>query len=211
MRRLNLHAIVVGMNRWGVVSIAYSLLAVASSWAADYWWNRSVILLDNPWLVLGGPSYAHGFSALLGACVGTIAVLATKALVLRFAFAARLHSDLRPLATSLSTQMVVVLATTSAIGEEFLFRGLLLPWIGLVPQAIFFGLLHQTGGSSRWVWMIWATIIGLLLGAMYQLSGSVVGPVIAHALINGLNLHFLKRYDPTPGRRPLGGLLGQRG
>jgi len=153
---------------------------------------------------------AHAFSALLGTCVGTIAVFGTKALVLRFAFASRLHAELRPLALSLSTQMVVVLATASAIGEEFFFRGVLLPWIGLGAQACLFGLLHQTGGSSRWVWVIWATIAGLLLGSMYQLTGSVVGPVFAHALINGLNLHFLKRHDPSPERRPLGGLLGQR-
>jgi uncharacterized protein len=205
-----LHAIVAGMNRWGTVATAYTLLAVASLWAANFWWSRSILLLANPWLVLGGPIHAHGFSALLGACVGAITVLATKALVMRFGFASRLHSELRPLAMSLSTQMVVVLATTSALGEELFFRGLLLSWIGLVPQAIVFGLLHQTGGSSRWVWIIWATIGGLLLGSMYQLTGSVVGPVIAHALINGLNLQFLKRHDPSPERRPLGGLLGQR-
>jgi hypothetical protein len=34
--------------------------------------------------------------------------------------------------------------------------------------------------------------------------------VIAHAIINGLNLLFLKHHDPSPERRPLGGLLGQR-
>ncbi len=198
------------MNRWGTVAIAYSLLAVAALCIANYWRGYSVILLDNPWLALGGPAQAHGFSALLGLCIGAISIVTTKALVLRYAFAARLHSELRPLAMSLSTQMVVVLATTSAVAEEFFFRGLLLPWIGLVPQALLFGLLHQTGGSSRWVWMIWATIMGLLLGATYQLSGSVVGPVIAHALINGVNLRFLKSYDPSPERRPLGGLLGQR-
>lgn len=198
------------MTRWGIVSTAYSLLAVAALCIGEFWCNRSVVMLDDPWLDLGGAIPAHCFSALLGVCVGAIGVLTTKALVLRVGFAARLHSELRPLALGLSTQMVVVLATTSSIGEEFVFRGLLLPWIGLVPQAVLFGLLHQTGGPSRWVWVIWATIMGLLLGAMLQLSGSVVGPVIAHALINGLNLLFLKRHDPSPERRPLGGLLGQR-
>jgi membrane protease YdiL (CAAX protease family) len=210
MRRAELRAILMPMTRWGIVAIAYSLLALAAGYVAESWRGHSVLTLTNPWLVLGTSISSHLFSAVLGICIGGIMVLLTKPVVMRFGFAARLHSDLRPLAMGLSTQMVVILATTSAIGEEALFRGLLLPWIGLLPQAFVFGFLHQTGGSSRWVWMSWATIMGLLLGLMYQLSGSLVGPICAHALINGLNLQFLKRYDPSPDRRPLGGLLGQR-
>ncbi|HEY5956017.1 MAG TPA: CPBP family intramembrane glutamic endopeptidase [Polyangiaceae bacterium] len=198
------------MSRWGIVAVAYSLLAVAAACLATLWRDHSAITLADPWLGLGDGLHSHLFSGLLGLCVGAIAVLATKAMVMRFGFAARLHGELRPLALELSAQMVVVLATSSAIGEELLFRGLLQPEVGLVVQALLFGVLHQTGGSSRWVWMIWATLMGLILGAMYQLSGSLVGPVVAHAMINGFNLQFLKRHDPTPGRRPLGGLLGQR-
>lgn len=199
------------MTRWSVVAIAYSVLAALSAWLSDYWRNRSILTLDEPWLKLGSLFHAHCFSATLGLCVGVMSVFGTKLLVRKFEFAARLHADLRPLALSLSSRMVVVLAATSAIGEEFAFRGLLLPWIGQLPQALLFGLLHQTSGSSRWVWMAWATLGGLVLGAMYQLSGSLVGSILAHAVINGLTLQFLKQYDPSPGRRPLGGLLGQRG
>jgi len=197
------------MTRWSVVAIAYSLLAAVSAWLSEYWQNRSVFAFNDPWLKLDSLS-AHCFSATLGLCVGVMSVFGTKLLVRRFEFAARLHADLRPLALSLSSPMVAVLAASSAIGEEFAFRGLLLPWIGQVPQALLFGLLHQTSGSSRWVWMAWATLGGLVLGAMYQLSGSLVGPIVAHAVINGLTLQFLKQYDPCSGKRPLGGLLGQR-
>jgi uncharacterized protein len=204
------HAIFSGMSRWGIVTAAYALLAAAAACAGEFWRGYSVVTLSNPWLPLSGPFASHMFSAVLGLCVGALVVISTKFLVLRFAFAARLHAELRPTALELSTQMVVALATASSVGEELVFRGLLLPWIGLVPQSLLFGFLHQTSGSSRWVWMIWATIMGLVLGAMYQLSGSVVGPVIAHAIINGLNLEFLKHHDPSPERRPLGGLLGQR-
>jgi hypothetical protein len=61
------------------------------------------------------------------------------------------------------------------------------------------------------VWVAWATVTGLLLGAVFHLSGSLVGPMVAHALINGLNLDFMRRHDPQSPRRSLGGLLGQRG
>jgi membrane protease YdiL (CAAX protease family) len=60
------------------------------------------------------------------------------------------------------------------------------------------------------VWAGWATLVGLLLGSIFALTGSLAGPVAAHALVNGLNLSYLKNYDPEP-RRGLGGLLGSRG
>ena len=45
---------------------------------------------------------------------------------------------------------------------------------------------------------------------MFQLTGSLVGPIIAHALVNAVNLVYLKNYDPAPQRKALGGLLGER-
>jgi hypothetical protein len=52
--------------------------------------------------------------------------------------------------------------------------------------------------------------MGLMLGAMFQLTGSLVGPLVAHALINGFNLQYLREHDPEPPRRSLGGLLGDK-
>jgi hypothetical protein len=49
-----------------------------------------------------------------------------------------------------------------------------------------------------------------LLGATFKLTGSLAGPIAAHALVNGLNLRYLKLHDPEPPRRVLGGLLGER-
>jgi hypothetical protein len=31
---------------------------------------------------------------------------------------------------------------------------------------------------------------------LFELTGSLLGPLAAHALVNGLNLGFLRRYDP---------------
>src|SRR5262249_38367946 len=78
--------------------------------------------------------------------------------------------------------------------------------IGLLPQALLFGAAHQIAGPSRWVWMAWATVVGLCLGAMFQLTGSLVGPLLAHALVNALNLAYLKSHDPAP-QHGLGGLF----
>ena len=39
--------------------------------------------------------------------------------------------------------------------------------------------------------------MGLALGAAFRLTGSLAGPLTAHAVINGFNLAYLKRHDPA--------------
>jgi membrane protease YdiL (CAAX protease family) len=56
--------------------------------------------------------------------------------------------------------------------------------------------LHQLPGPSRWIWVSWAFLVGLALGALFELTGSLLGPLAAHALVNGVNLSFLKNHDP---------------
>jgi len=195
--------------RGGHFAAAYAFLGIASSAVALVWRTGSPFVHPTPILALPAPT-SHIYSAAVGLVVGALVVMSTRLSVARFEWARRLHRELRPVARVMSGTGIVVLALMSALGEELLFRGLLQPWIGLVPQAILFGLLHQVRGSSRWVWVAWAIVVGLLLGFVFQATGSLVGPIVAHALVNGLNLAYLKTHDPEPPRRSLGGLLGQR-
>jgi hypothetical protein len=55
--------------------------------------------------------------------------------------------------------------------------------------------------------MVWATVMGLLFGCVFAATGSLAGPIVAHAMINGANLRFLRDNDPSPRPRALGGLL----
>ena len=160
-------------------------------------WPRGAPLSHpTPRLSLDASS-AHLWSLSIGIAFGSLLVLSSRITVQRYAWARRLHLELRPFAQGLSTLGIVVLAVLSSVGEELLFRGLFQPWLGLVPQAVLFGLAHQLPGPSRWVWVGWAFIVGLSLGALFELTGSLLGPLAAHALVNGLNLGFLKRYDPA--------------
>lgn len=142
---------------------------------------------------------AHVCSLVAGLGFGLIVVALSRWSVQRFAWAQRLHRELRPFACGLDATGIVVLALLSAIGEELLFRGLLQPWMGLWPQALLFGLVHQMPGPSRWIWVSWALCVGLVLGLLFELTGSLLGPIAAHALVNGLNLQFLKRHEPAAG------------
>jgi membrane protease YdiL (CAAX protease family) len=197
------------MIRWGRFAAAYAFLGVISCVVAVVWSHGSPLAYPEPWLVLA-PRTAHVYSLALGLAFGALVVMATRLCVGRFAWARRLHAELRPFARGISLTGIAVLALLSAAGEELLFRGLLEPWIGIIGQALLFGIVHQLPGPSRWVWVAWATLIGLLFGTMFALTGSLIGPIAAHALINGLNLLYLKSHDPEPQRRSLGGLLGQR-
>ena len=55
--------------------------------------------------------------------------------------------------------------------------------------------------------MAWATVMGLLFGILFAATGSLVGPIVAHAIINAANLRFLRDNDPEAVPKPLGGLL----
>jgi hypothetical protein len=194
------------MLRWGAA--AYALLGIFALVLVYLWRGQPAFVHPEPWLSLE-PAARHLYSALWGVAFGALVVVCTRVAVTRFRWARELHAALRPFASSMSPGAIVAMAALSAFGEEMLFRGLLQPAIGIVPQAIIFGAVHQIPGRSRWVWVAWATLIGLALGGMFQLTGSLLGPFAAHAMVNALNLAYLKAHDPSP-RHALGGLLGQQ-
>lgn len=196
------------MARWGTLAGIYAVLGAVATVVAVAW-RGDPFTLPGAWLTLG-PVAAHAYSALLGATLGLGVALLTRPLVARFGWAKRLHGELRPVARQMSGTGIWVVAVLSSLGEELLFRAVLQPALGLWLQALLFGIAHQLPGRARWIWVAWAAVMGLLLGGLFQLTGSLVGPVLAHAAINGLNLRYLREHDPSPPRRTMGGLLGQR-
>ncbi|HYQ01182.1 MAG TPA: CPBP family intramembrane glutamic endopeptidase [Polyangiaceae bacterium] len=199
------------MLRWGRVAVAY-LAASASAIAVALLWRGTLPFsyAGEPWLALPA-LLEHVYSLIIGLALGALVAFSTRIFVARYSWARNLHSELRPVARDLSAAGIVAVAAFSALGEELWFRGILQPWLGLWLQAAVFGIVHaQLRGPSRWAWISWATVMGLAFGVIFQLTGSLAGPIAAHALINCLNLSYLKSHDPEPRRRPLGGLLSQR-
>jgi membrane protease YdiL (CAAX protease family) len=143
----------------------------------------------------------------IGLPLGAITVAVSRSIVRRVAWAHALHVALRPAVQGASDGAIVAVAAASAIGEELLFRGLLVPLIGIAASSVLFGALHQIGGRARWAWMAWATIMGTLFASLFVVTGSLLGPLVAHAAINQSNLRFLRDSDPMPQSRRLGGLL----
>lgn len=195
------------MIRWGPFAAAYALTSVVSL-ALILARGEPRLLQPEPRNVLKNLALdsgaAHLSSLAGGLAFGLLVVVLSRLSVSRFHWARRLHLELRPFALGLDRRGIIVLALLSGLGEELLFRGLLQPWMGLVPQAVVFGLVHQMPGPSRWVWVSWALLVGLVLGALFEVTGSLLGPITAHALVNGVNLHFLKHHAPPgPAARPV--------
>ncbi|HVH46067.1 MAG TPA: CPBP family intramembrane glutamic endopeptidase, partial [Labilithrix sp.] len=160
---------------------------------------------------LGLPDWArHGLSVAAGVLLAVLTVRATRLFVKRWGWAKMLHADLRPAVRDAGDGTILVLGIASGVAEELFFRGLLAPALGLVFSSLAFGALHQLRGRIGWIWATWAAVMGLLFGGVFLATGSLVGPIIAHASINVMNLRFLRdtEVEPTKPRR-LGGLLGR--
>ncbi len=134
-------------------------------------------------------------SPLIGLAIGLIVARAWQMSAYRFEWARLLHHEFRNLLGPLTQREIFVLAIASSVGEELLFRGALLPWIGLWPQAIIFALLH-IGPNWRFLpWTASALLLGAGFGQLFAWSGDLGGPIAAHFAINYLNLQFISRVD----------------
>jgi len=143
-------------------------------------------------------------SPLIGLAVGLMVVFLSRLAVHRFDWARRLHSDFRSILGPLSGREILVLAVASSVGEELLFRGALLPMVGVWTQAVVFALLHIGPGIRFLPWTASAFGLGLIFGWLFQLTGDLGGPIVAHFAINYMNLQFIARFDVPAPRQPRG-------
>jgi uncharacterized protein len=170
-----------------LVMAAYLILGVA----ALVWGN--VRGQPNIWH-LGGqePTISVAFAGVLaGLAAGLILVFASRMALYRFDWARALHRELRHMLFPLAAPEIVVLAAASSVGEEMFFRGALLPAIGLLGSSALFALLHIGPKARHLPWTLSSFGAGLLFGAMFLWTGDLTGPVIAHFLINFLNLRHV--------------------
>jgi membrane protease YdiL (CAAX protease family) len=142
---------------------------------------------------LGGNPVAWqlGAAPLLGIALGLAVVGLTRIATKRFQWARDLHASFRDLLGQLAPREIVILALASSIGEELLFRGALLPWMGVWIQAIVFAALHIGPGRRFLPWTISALVLGLAFGWLAVWTGNLGGPIAAHFTINFLNLKFI--------------------
>jgi uncharacterized protein len=84
------------------------------------------------------------------------------------------------------------------LSEELLFRGIILPslglnWTGLIVSSLCFGILHMSG-IQQWPYVLWASIVGLALGYSTFMTHNLLVPVTAHILTNFISSMSWKWY-----------------
>lgn len=176
------------------LSCAYGALAIIGSALALAFVGTNPLVHPHPWLKLP-PLAAASLSVSCGVAIAFGIVMLTRVTVARYEWAQRLHVDLQPVARRFDEREIWWVAALSSIGEELFFRSFLVPVAGLAISTALFALLHQVRGPSRWVWTAWAGAVGLVLGVVFCLTGSLLGPIVAHMLVNATNLAFLKRHE----------------
>ena len=83
---------------------------------------------------------------------------------------------------------LVWLGLLPGLSEELLFRGVMLPVLGLDPigivlSSLCFGVLHMTN-LQQWPYAVWATIVGMILAFTMVETGNLLIPIVAHITTN---------------------------
>ncbi|CAN5706346.1 hypothetical protein BH18ACT11_BH18ACT11_01820 [soil metagenome] len=128
--------------------------------------------------------------ALTAACTVSLGLLAYRLLpMLR-----SISEELAPrLVDGADSSSLILLSIFSGVGEEAFFRGAVQQEFGLVVASLLFGAAHIGPDRRYLVWTAWAVLAGFVFGAIYDLSGGLLAPVLAHSAHNAATLLIWKR------------------
>ncbi len=90
------------------------------------------------------------------------------------------------------------LAVLSGFAEELFFRGAVQGQWGLWVATILFALLHTGPGKPFQLWTVFAAVAGISFGLLVVHLGTLLAPMVAHMLVNGVNLYRLVTRPPGP-------------
>lgn len=93
--------------------------------------------------------------------------------------------------TPLKMADLVWLGVLPGMSEELLFRGVMLPaiglnWFGILISSLCFGVLHFFS-PRYWGYVVWAVVVGGVLGVSAVLTQNLLVPVVAHTVTNFLS------------------------
>lgn len=106
---------------------------------------------------------------------------------------AALERDLAARIGPLTTSEALGLAALSGVGEELFFRGAMQPTLGLLGTTLLFAVVHSGPSRIYLFWTLFALLGGLGLGALFEWRGSLLAPIVAHAVVNAIGLTRLAR------------------
>jgi membrane protease YdiL (CAAX protease family) len=134
-------------------------------------------------------------SPFVGLAFGLAMVFLSRLAVHSMEWARVLHREFHALVHELTAREIFVLAAASSVGEELLFRGALLPMMGLLPSSALFAAMHVRAQWRFLPWTIMSFIMGLAMGLLFVRLGNLGAPIVAHFTINLLNLNYIAKTE----------------
>lgn len=132
---------------------------------------------------------------LLGLAAGLLLLAAWWAMARSLPLARRLEEQLATVLGPLRASEAVALAVISGFAEELFFRGAVQGSIaggwGWAVASLLFALLHTGPGAAFRFWTLFALVAGVLFGGLMHWRGNLLGPFVAHFLVNAVNLRRL--------------------
>jgi hypothetical protein len=152
-------------------------------------------------LHLTPPAVGLGFAAAIPMLMGLRWTVTTRISPVR-RLVNLVVEQLGPVLASRSAAQLALIAMLAGLAEEALFRGVVQVGLtrvlsesgALVAASVAFGLAHCVTPA----YAVLAGLAGLYLGALYQLQGNLLVPILAHALYDFVALLYLvRRYRAT--------------
>lgn len=161
-----------------------------------------LLLVSRLWLLFDPVEmlpleWAEGRSLFIGIALG-LGITAASSIAYRIWAAYRQSADfyLAMVIKPLNWMDLIWLGLLPGMSEELLFRGVMLPaigltWFGILISSACFGVMHFSG-SQHVSYVIWATIIGAVLGYSAIATGSLLVPIAAHVTTNLVSAYLWK-------------------
>ena len=127
----------------------------------------------------------------LGAAAGSLLLALWQLALARLPGARELEAHLERVLTGLSHSEALGLAVISGFAEEVFFRGAVQSAAGWLAASLLFALLHSGPGPSFRLWTLFAALAGGIFGALMAWRGNLLAPMVAHILVNAVNLRRL--------------------
>jgi membrane protease YdiL (CAAX protease family) len=177
------------LSRAAVIALLYGVLGSVAV-AIGAWRGHANIYEYGPrnlvWLMA---------SPFVGLLFGLLMVFLSRLAVHSLEWARVLHREFHALVHELNAREIFILAASSSVGEELLFRGAMLPSTGLLFSSALFAVMHWRPQWRFLPWTIMSFILGLAMGLLYVKLGNLGAPIVAHFTINFLNLHYIAKTE----------------
>ncbi|RJE48453.1 MULTISPECIES: type II CAAX endopeptidase family protein [unclassified Dehalobacter] len=169
-----------------LLSQAILIVIALGLWVILRLFDRKIVLAE----MFTIDSLSKAFIALI---IGCAVLIALQFLFLKYVPKERLFDEINLiLMEKFSLTELLPLFFLGAFSEEFLFRGMIQPVLGLCLTAVVFTLIHYRYWRQVFI-LVEVFLMGILLGVVYAVSLTLWVPVLCHFIVNMTTAFWIKK------------------